>query len=60
MRGAGVLTVALIFGVIASIRFRFVNMSTIDLIVTLVLRVGGLGLFLRSLDKAGQAEKSGD
>ena len=35
-------------------------MSTIDLIVTLVLRVGGLGLFLRSLDKAGQAEKSGD
>jgi len=40
---------SLIFGVIASIRFRFVSMSAFDLIVILVLAIGGLGLFLRSL-----------
>lgn len=41
--------VALIFGVIASIRFTFHHMSAFDLIVILVLSVGGIGLFLRSL-----------
>lgn len=41
--------VALIFGVISSINFRFATMSAFDLIVILVLSVGGLGLFLRSL-----------
>ena len=41
--------VALIFGVIASIRFTFKPMSAFDLIVILVLSVGGIGLFLRSL-----------
>lgn len=41
--------VALVFGVIASINFQFVRMSAFDLIVILVLFVGGLGLFLRSL-----------
>lgn len=41
--------VALIFGVISSIQFRFRAMSAFDLIVILVLSVGGLGLFLRSL-----------
>ncbi|AZG37436.1 MULTISPECIES: hypothetical protein [Shewanella] len=41
--------VALIFGVISSIHFRFSYMSAFDLIVILVLSVGGLGLFLRSL-----------
>mgnify|MGYP003624568167 FL=1 len=41
--------VALIFGVISSINFRFSYMSAFDLIVILVLSVGGLGLFLRSL-----------
>ena len=40
---------SLIFGVISSIRFSFVRMSAFDLIVILVLAVGGLGLFLRSL-----------
>lgn len=46
---AGGSLVALIFGVIASIRFEFRSMSAFDLIVILVLSVGGLGLFLRSL-----------
>ncbi len=40
---------ALIFGVIASIQFNLRHMSAFDLIVILVLSVGGLGLFLRSL-----------
>ncbi|AJQ92158.1 hypothetical protein [Gynuella sunshinyii] len=40
---------AMIFGVIASIHFRIRPMSAFDLIVILVLTVGGLGLFLRSL-----------
>ena len=40
---------ALIFGVISSIRFSFRTMSSFDLIVILVLAIGGLGLFLRSL-----------
>lgn len=42
---------ALIFGVIASIHFSFKTMSAFDLIVILVLAIGGLGLFLRSLKK---------
>jgi hypothetical protein len=41
--------VALVFGVIASIQFDFRPMSVFDLIVILVLSVGGIGLFLRSL-----------
>ncbi|MDO6619168.1 MULTISPECIES: hypothetical protein [unclassified Shewanella] len=41
--------VALIFGVISSINFRFTQMSAFELIVILVLSVGGLGIFLRSL-----------
>lgn len=41
--------VALIFGVLASVSFGFHAMSAFDLIVILVLAVGGLGLFLRSL-----------
>ena len=40
---------ALIFGVIASIRFSFKTMSAFELVLILVLAVGGLGLFLRSL-----------
>lgn len=40
---------ALIFGVIASIQFTFRTMSAFELIVILVLAIGGLGLFLRSL-----------
>ena len=45
--------VALVFGVIASIRFSFQAMSAFDLITILVLSVGGLGLFLRSLRAQG-------
>jgi len=40
---------SLIVGVIASIHFMFRPMSLFDLIVILVLTVGGAGLFLRSL-----------
>lgn len=40
---------ALIFGVLSSVRFSLQGMTTFDLIVILVLAVGGLGLFLRSL-----------
>jgi hypothetical protein len=40
---------ALIFGVISSIRFSFRTMTSFDLIVILILAMGGLGLFLRSL-----------
>lgn len=50
--------VALIAGVIASIRFNFRSMSAFDLITILVLAIGGLGLFLRSLkDFAALPEK---
>jgi hypothetical protein len=42
---------ALIFGVISSVRFNLRTMTTFELIVILVLAVGGLGLFLRSLKK---------
>jgi hypothetical protein len=41
--------VALIFGVIMSINFNFRTMTAFDLIVILVLSMGGTGLFLRSL-----------
>lgn len=41
--------VAMVFGVISTVQFTFRAMSAFDLIVILVLSVGGLGLFLRSL-----------
>jgi len=41
--------VALVFGVIASIKFSVRAMSAFDLIIILVLSAGGLGLFVRSL-----------
>lgn len=40
---------ALIFGVISSIHFSMRPMSSFDLIVILVLAIGGLGLLLKSL-----------
>jgi len=49
-------TSALIFGVIASIRFNFTHMSAFDLMSILVLAIGGLGLFLRSLKTLTSAE----
>lgn len=48
--------VALIFGVISSIQFRFTHMSAFDLIVILVLSIGGLGLFLRSFRTIEQSD----
>ena len=49
MRGAGGSLVALVFSTISSIHFSFARMSAFDLIVILVLAVGGLGLVLRAL-----------
>lgn len=46
---AGGSLVALVFGVIANLNMQFAQMSAFDLIVILVLLVGGIGLFLRSL-----------
>ena len=46
---AGGSVVALVVGVIASINFTLVRMSAFDLLVIIILLVGGLGLFLRSL-----------
>lgn len=48
--------VALVFGVISSIHFRFQGMSAFDLIVILALSVGGIGLFLRSLRNASSSD----
>jgi hypothetical protein len=39
----------LVVGVIASINFTLVRMSAFDLLVIIILLVGGIGLFLRSL-----------
>ena len=52
---AGGALVALIFGVIASLRFGFSGMSAFDLLVILILSMGGLGLFLRSLQSFKKA-----
>lgn len=46
---AGGSLLALVFGVISSIQFRFQSMSAFDLIVILVLAAGGLGILLSSL-----------
>lgn len=40
---------ALIFGVISSIRFSFKTMTAFELIIILILAIGGVGLFLKSL-----------
>lgn len=49
---AGGALVALIFGVISAIQFNLRSMSAFELITILVLAIGGLGLFLRSLRSA--------
>jgi len=46
---------ALIFGVIASVNFTMRGMTAFELIAILVLAMGGLGLFLRSLRGFGEA-----
>ena len=50
----------LLFGVIASLRFNFRTMSAFDLISILVLAIGGLGLFLRSLREIDRAIPDSD
>lgn len=40
--------VALVFGVISTVSFNLRSMTLFDLMIILVLAVGGLGLFLRS------------
>ncbi len=52
---AGGSITALIFGVISSIRFSFTTMSAFDLIIILILTVGGIGLFIRSLKTIDRA-----
>ena len=46
---AGGALLAMVFGVISNITLQFARISAFDLIVILVLLVGGIGLFLRSL-----------
>jgi hypothetical protein len=46
---AGGSVVALVVSVIASINFTLVRMSAFDLLVIIIVLVGGIGLFLRSL-----------
>jgi hypothetical protein len=50
---AGGSLVMLSFGVMSSINFRMRPMSAFELIMILVLMIGGLGLFLRSLKSLG-------
>ncbi|XOV78641.1 MAG: hypothetical protein ACFHVJ_17135 [Aestuariibacter sp.] len=42
---------ALLFGVLASVKFNFKSMTAFELIMMFTLAVGGIGLFLRSLKK---------
>ena len=49
---AGASLLALVFGVIANTTLQFARLSVFDLLVIMVLLVGGLGLFLRSLRKS--------
>lgn len=46
---------AMIFGVISSLQLSMRHMTAFDLIVILVLLVGGIGLFLRSLRDADKS-----
>lgn len=46
---AGGSLIALIFGVISNVQFSLRHMTAFELITILILGVGGLGLFLRSL-----------
>ena len=47
----------LVFGIIASINFRMERLTAFELIVILVLFIGGLGMFLSSLKDMDRAEK---
>ena len=45
---------AMIFGVLMSLTITIMTMSLLDLIIILVLMVGGLGIFARSLRSTGK------
>ena len=49
----GASLVMLVFGVITSIDFYMTRMTAFELILIIVLMVGGLGLFLSSFRKSG-------
>ncbi len=49
---------ALIFGVISAVNFTLRGMTAFELITILVLAIGGLGLFLRSLKDISRAIES--
>ena len=49
---------ALVFGVISSVQFNLQAMSAFDLIVIMVLAVGGLGLFAGSLRRQRDDEQA--
>jgi hypothetical protein len=51
--------IGLVFGVIANINLQLVRMSAFDLLVILILLVGGIGLFLRSLKEKNSAQQEG-
>lgn len=51
--------IGLVFGVIANINLQLVRMSAFDLLVILILLVGGIGLFLRSLKEKKAAQQEG-
>lgn len=51
--------IGLVFGVIANINQQLVRMSAFDLLVILILLVGGIGLFLRSLKEKNSAQQEG-
>ena len=50
--------VPIIYGVIASMQFSFRQMTLFELIVILVLLVGGIGLFLSGLKEYDEPEKT--
>ena len=56
---AGGSLLALIVGVIASVRFRFENMSAFDILVILVLLFGGIGLVMAGVRDQARLERSG-
>ena len=51
---------AMIFGVISSLKIKMMTMTSFDLIVILVLAVGGIGLFLNSLKKINKAAEEAE
>ncbi|MEP4197623.1 MAG: hypothetical protein ABJL99_18525 [Aliishimia sp.] len=46
--------IALVFGVIANLNLQLARMSAFELLVIIILFVGGIGLFLRSLKEGAR------